>query len=807
MNRLWRDITFTFRGFRRTPTFLVTAVLILAIGIGTSVAMFTVYRTVLVRTLPVADQDRVAVMWTYRDTPDIEYSLGTKELSEVRRKARTMRDVAGVMHGGALTVAMLDGQRSLPLNRSLVTGNFFDVLGARPALGRLLHSSDDDTGPYDAAGSHASKMLVLSYHAWREKFGGDSSVIGRHLVEPLLGWQYTIVGVAPPGLSYPANVDLWIPMWGGWSSEGSMFTVARLALGATLEAAADELFSIENREAPQVHLRGATARTFTETALGDARPVLALLTAAVGLLLLIACFNVGNLLLLRSSSRSREIAVRRALGAGYADILRQLIAESILLATAGGVAGWALATVLVRALVVFAPPQLPRLDEIRLTGAPVWVAVAIATLSLLVFGVVPSLFSARTNFASPLRFDSRAGAESRRRRFVRQTLVASQVALATIMLGAAALLARSLARLQWQDTGYDANHLSILTFTWDARKIDSADKLLELSDRLMRRVEAIPGVTAATPIVIPPLLGTGVWHFRFDKEGQSDAESAMNPTIPIETGGPDYFKTFGISVIRGRAFNDGDRGNAPPVVIVSESVARRFWPGDDPIGKRLHTNADIHGQHWLTVVGEVPDTHLRSLRESSPSIYLPWLQSTWQGYLAIRSAIPLTSLAPALRRAGLEADPAVRLWHAQTMDELLAQPLAEPRLGTLLMSTFGLVALLLAAIGLYGVMTALVRDQTREIGVRMALGATPAIVRRAVLRRAAMVTVAGAVAGLVIFVVSSRALTSLLFEVSPTDPLALGGACLVLVLVGAIAAFLPARRATSIDPVQALRFD
>ena len=239
MNRLWRDITFTFRGFRRTPTFLVTAVLILAIGIGTSVAMFTVYRTVLVRTLPVADQDRVAVMWTYRDTPDIEYSLGTKELSEVRRKARTMRDVAGVMHGGALTVAMLDGQRSLPLNRSLVTGNFFDVLGARPALGRLLHSSDDDTGPYDAAGSHASKMLVLSYHAWREKFGGDSSVIGRHLVEPLLGWQYTIVGVAPPGLSYPANVDLWIPMWGGWSSEGSMFTVARRAQGATHEAAAD----------------------------------------------------------------------------------------------------------------------------------------------------------------------------------------------------------------------------------------------------------------------------------------------------------------------------------------------------------------------------------------------------------------------------------------------------------------------------------------------------------------------------------------------------------------------------------------
>jgi predicted permease len=512
--------------------------------------------------------------------------------------------------------------------------------------------------------------------------------------------------------------------------------------------------------------------------------------------------------LLRASSRAREIAVRRALGAGYADIVRQLVAESILLAIAGGAAGWALAALLVRALVAFAPPQLPRLDEIQLSGAPLSMAIVVATLSLVMFGVVPSFFAGRTNLASPLRFDSRSGRDSRQRRAARQTLVASQIALATVMLAGAALLARSLARLQWQPTGYDANHLSILTFTWSARKADSTGNLLELSDRLMHRVEAIPGVAAATPIVIPPLLGTGVWQWRFDKDGQSAAEAAANPTIPVETGGPDYFKTFGIPIIRGRAFNSSDREKAPAVLIVSESVARRFWPGENPIGKRLRTaNIPDGGPPWRTVVGEVPDTHLRSLRDASPTVYFPWLQSTWQGYFAIRSAIPLASLLPALRRAGTDIDPDVHLWRAQTMDELLAQPLAEPRLGTLLMSTFGLVALLLAAIGLYGVMTALVRDQTHEIGVRMALGATPGIVRKGVMLRAASVMCAGAVAGLVAALVSARAVTSLLYQVSPTDPIALGGACVILVAVGAIAAFIPARRATTIDPMEALRAD
>ncbi|HEY4133462.1 MAG TPA: ABC transporter permease [Gemmatimonadaceae bacterium] len=802
-----RDVMFALRGFRRTPAFFATAVIILGVGIGMSVAMFTVFRTVLMRKLPVIDQDHIAVMWTYRDNPESEFATGPKQLLAFKQNGRTIRDVAGVVHGGALTLAMEDGDNSISLNRSLVTANFFEVLGARPLLGRLMSSSDEYTGPYDVAGTNASKVLVLSYSAWRNKFGGDSSVVGRHLIEPLLGWSYRIIGVAPAGLEYPANVDFWIPTWGGWTSAASSFAIARLAPRATVRAAADEYFAVENRVASEFHLRGATGKTFADAVIGDTRPVLALLTAAVGLLLLIACLNVGNLLLLRASSRTREIAVRRALGAGYADIVRQLVAESVLLAIAGGIAGWGLAALLVKMLIAFAPSQLPRLDEIRLSGTSVEAAVAIAALSLLMFGVIPSLFGARTNLASPLRFDSRGGGESSRRRFVRQTLVASQVALATIMIGGAALLARSLARLERQKPGYDATHLSILTFSWAARNLDSNSKVNDLSDRIMRNVEKVPGVTAATPIVIPPLLGTGVWHWRFDKEGQTETEANLNPTITIETGGPDYFKTFGIPIIRGRAFNNSDGPKAGSVLIVSEAVARRFWPGEDPIGKRLYTQniPDDGGPHWRTIVGIVPETHLRSLRESSPTVYFPWLQSTWQGYFAIRSSVPSASLLPALRRAGLEADPDVHLWRSQTMDEVLAGPLAQPRLGTLLMSAFGLVALLLAAIGLYGVMTALVRDQTREIGIRMALGATSSVVRAGVLRRATVVTLVGAAAGLIVALITSRALTSLLFEVSPTDPIALGGACLLLLLVGALAAFLPARRATSIDPVRALR--
>jgi predicted permease len=811
-DRISQDFRFALRGFRRTPGFFITAVVILALGIGMSVAMFTVFRTVLVRRLPVNDQDRIAVMWMYRDDPNVETAPGTTELAAFKREGRTIRDVAGVAHWPATATAMLDGDRSLALNRGMATGNFFDVLGVRPALGRLFKPSDDDVGTtWDPTGGHSSKVLVLSYAAWQSYFGGDSSVIGRKLTEPLTRWDYRVIGVAPPGFSYPVGDDYWIPMWQGWNSGVSSIAVARLAPGASLRAARDEYAGIERRVAPALQLRGAHAATFTETVLGNVTPVLATLTAAVALLLLIACLNVGNLLLLRASGRAREISVRRALGAAYGDIVRQLFVEAVALAAAGGVLGFLVAIGLLRALVALAPTNLPRLDDVQLGGAPVALAIGISSAAVLLFGMLPALFAARANLASPLRLDSRSGSETRRRRMVRQALVASQIALAMIMLAGAALLARSLERLERQDLGYRSDHLSVLGYSWNARRLDSTSKLIALSDRILSRLQSIHGITSATPIVIPPLLGLTVWHGRYDAEGQTADEVRANPFTAIETGGPDFFKTFGIPLVRGRSFSSDLQTTGPYETIVSESVARRLWPGQDPIGKRIRDSIPPDympgGGSWRTVVGVAKETHLRSIREAAPTVYLPWRQSYWQGSFAIRTSVDVAALTSAIRAAGRDADPDVALWRVRTMDQLLDEPLAQPRLSAMLTMSFGLVALLLAAIGLYGVMSALVRDQLREIGIRIALGATPGRVRRDVLGVAAIVTGVGLVAGLVAALTTSRLFGALLFDVSPVDPVSIGGAGLVLLAVGALAAFLPARRATRVDPVQALRAD
>ena len=812
MDRLRGDLRFAMRGFRRTPGFFITAVTILGLGIGMSVAMFAVFRSVLVRRLPVVDQDHIAVLWTYRDNPSVEQAAGTKELAPWRLEGRTIRDVAGVAHWPPVAAAMLDGERSLALTRGMSTGNFFDVLGVRPALGRLFHSSDDDVGKFDPTGVNASKVLVLSYAAWQSAFAGDSSVIGRTLVEPLLGWKYRVIGVAPPGFSYPVGTDYWIPMWEGWAGSVSVFAVARLEPGATIAAARDEYLGIQRRMHPEVGYGGAHAATFTETVLGNVKPVLTTLTAAVALLLLIACLNVGNLLLLRASGRTREIAVRRALGAAYGDIVRQLFVEALALAIAGGLLGFGVAILVLDVFVAYAPSTLPRVDSIHLNGAPVLGAIGVSAVAVLLFGMLPALFAARTNLASPLRFDARTGSETRRRRTLRQTLVASQIALAMIMLGGAALLARSLERLERQNLGFNPEHLILLRYSWNAKRYDTTPKIIELSERLLPHIRELPGVSSATPIIIPPQLGLSVWHARFDKEGQSESEAKGNPVVPIETAGPEFFKTFGIPIVRGRGFAADLSMNGPFEVIVSESIARRYWPGQDPLGKRLLLPVvkenDMPGHNaWRTVVGVVPDTHLRTVREAAPTVYLPSIQGGWQGDVALRSTVDPAALEPALRKAGIDADPGTVLWHVQTMDQALDEPLAQPRLGTFLMSSFGLVALLLAAIGLYGVMASLVRDQTREIGIRMALGATPSTVRTDVLRRAAIVLGAGAGVGLIAALATSRVFSSLLYQIGPTDPIALVGACVVLLAVAGLASYLPARRATKIDPVQALRAD
>jgi putative ABC transport system permease protein len=786
MSRLWQDARLALRGFRRSPTFAVTAILILGVGIGMATAMWTVFNAVLLRPLPVQDADRL-VLLSALDESGVEISFAESEINEIRRSSRTMRDVAGIVHWSSPSpVPLLDGDHPIVLGQMFVTGNLFDVLGAKPALGRLLRPTDDST----------SRVIVLSYGAWQRRFNGDPSVIGHRLTLPDDHSVYTIVGVAPPGLDYPVGIEAWRPVLGGGFP---MNVVARLAPGATPAAARSEFLAaagpIFSRHQVPVRVAGATVRTLRDGVVAGARPVVVVLTAAVGLLLLIACVNVGNLLLLRAATRSREIAIRRSLGATSWGLVRLLLIESALLAAGGGLIGLAVGELARRTLVVFAPAQLPRLDLVRFSGAPVAAAATIALFTVLVFGVLPALTAANR----PLRLDERAGTSSRQRRRVRQWLVASQVSLALVMLAGAGLLLRSLDRLQHLDLGYAKDHLTFIHVVVPTSYY-TGPGMTQMGDGVMAQLRAIPGVTATTPVMFLPFVGSGMWSLTWETDGQTASQTEANPTLQLEVAGPDYFRVFGVPIVRGRAFLNTDRDSTPLVAIVSEAAARRYWPGQDPIGKRIRIRNDTN--NWR-IVGVVADTHLRVMRQATPLIYVPWRQYYWQGTLAIRSTAGVSQAA--IRRAVADGDPSLTLWSVETMDQYLDEPLAQPRLSSLLLSTFGLVALALAAIGLYGIMASAVREQTRDIGVRMALGATPGRVRAEVLRRGLLVCLGGAAVGLGLALATSRVIASLLFEVSPMDPVALFGACGVLLVVAAIAAYLPASHASRVDPARALQ--
>jgi len=799
-----RSIRIALRGLGRTPAFTAAALSILGLGIGTAVAVFTVFRAVLFQRIPVPNPDRVVVLSTYRD-PTVEFGLVKSDLKVIKRQSRTLREVGGYAHWGTSQGPLVDGDRTLTLGRVVVSGGFFDVLGARPALGRMLKPEDDVVG--------APPSLVISYQNWQQWFGGDPKIVGHHLYEPYSQLTYTIVGVAPPGLDFPNGAGYWLP----WPSPDtgntgfSTIAIARLAPGATPSAAASEVVSIIKRNPiPPWRtgngINGANVKTFTQAMVGDIRPALIALSAAVILLLVIACVNVGGLLLLRANSRTRELAIRRALGATYADVTRQLLLESTLLAVGGGILGLLCAVALIQLLIAAAPSRLPRLDVIGLSGAPIFVTVGVTMLAVLLFGVVPSLLAARTDVASTLRLDSRSGRDSAARRRFRHVLVAGQTTLALVMLAGGALLARSLLRLESIDLGYTPEHLTQLSVSWPSKKYDSVSKYYPLGDDILNRWRAIPGIVSLTPTLIPPLVGENVFLGRVDKEGQSPSEYASNGFYPELSGDKDYFRTFGTPILRGRAFTDADRENAPLVAVVSEMAAKRLWPGENPIGKRIHYLSDSTA--WRTVVGVAGDAHIRALKTVVPLIYVPWRQmGFWQFGFAMRTRGDISSVLPAMRQAVAAVDPQLKLWYVHPTDELLDAPLSQPRMSALLMSVFGVAALLLAAIGLYGLMASIVRERTRELGIRMALGAEPERLRRDVLIHALRVSGIGALVGLVAAFGTSRLLSSILFEVSPADPVALAAACAALLVVVLVAAYAPASRATKIDPANALRAD
>jgi predicted permease len=790
------------RSLRRTPGFTISSVLILGLGIGLATAVFSVTHAMLLRRLPVHDQDRIIALWGENQSRTfLNFPLQLNHAREFARQSHTLESTAFFAYEGAWTSPIKDGDRLIPLALALVSGNYFSVLGAEPVLGRALQPEDDLAG--------AEPVVVLSYATWKRHFGGDRAVLNRRIQLHVTGVEYRIVGVMPPGLDYPRGSDLWSPIVPAFAKRGTLEDgdvdlIGRLRPGAAPDAARDELttFFRNDPDSRWAGVINGVATSFPRVITGDARPAVLAFSLATALLLLITCINVANLLLVRGLARARELSVRTALGASRGQVVRHLLGENAVLALAGGLLGILLAQAGLRAFIAFAPTSLPRVGPIGIDATALAGALGITLGALLLFGLFPAIASSRVDLLATLRAGTRqsAGRGSRR---TAEALVTLQIALAVLVLGAAGLIGRSLLKLERANLAFEPTRLLIADLTIQVDALGTKEQQANLLGRLTADVLAIPGVLALSPVVAIPFSGSGGWDGRAAAIGQTPEEEKQNPMLNMEVVTPGYFATFQLPVLRGRGFSEADRAESPRVVILSESAARHFWPGKSPVGERVRLGNDT-----ATVVGIVPDTRYRDLRDARPSIYFPFAQSRFPfapTTFAIRSSLPAAELAPQVRRVLGAADPAVAVVRVAPFGSWLEGPLAQPRFNAFLLGVFAAGALLLAAVGLFGVMAQLVKQRTRELGIRIALGATANDVRVMVLGRGLGIAGVGVAVGIAGALLVNRTLSAMLYGISPTDGVTLllvGG---IILGVAAVATGIPARAGTRIDPVVSLR--
>jgi predicted permease len=804
------DLWLAWRGLRRARGFTFAAVLTLAVGVAGTTVMFTLIQGVLMRPLPVRNQERLIIGWQeLRSVGFGHWPFQTSDIIAIARESQLLESVAGVDYNGSQPYVTVENGSATFINGVSVTGDFFRVLGVEPILGRALNRADDM--------SSAEKVLVISHGLWQRRYGSSPAVIGRTLT--VREHQFRIVGVMPREFEYPRGADAWLTS----SALTSMLTnaafrvdldlIARLRPGVTIAQATSELTgSIARLEAsaPAGGPRGRTPvlRSFTDVVVGDVRMAMFVLFGAVGLVLLIASANVANLLLLRGETRRGELAVRAALGAGRGRLARQLLAESVVLAFIASALGLGLTSWSLQTILQLVPDGLPRVESVRIDAGVVLFTIAVAFFSAALVGLVPALSSTRADLAAQLRSGIR-GAAGTAARQGRRALVVAQVALAVTIVVAAGLLTRSLIRLQAVDMGLAADRLVFVQLAMPQAKYGARDRHLQFLNEVIAQFEAAPGIEGATPVNTPPFAGTGGWDLPvFAAEGQSAEQAAKNPSLNLEAVHANYFDTFNVAVVLGRRFAETDRQGAPNVVIVSEDVAARTWPGQNPIGKRLKFGGVAFPEPWRTVVGVARLTRYRELAERRATLYLPAEQFLVAAQmLVLRTSSPLSLVTPLARERIRAVDPDVLVMRVAPFAEMLQGPLARPRFNALLIGVFGVVALLLASIGLYALMAAYVRQRYTEIGIRVALGATAGDVRSHVLGEGLRLAGVGAAIGLVGAVSATRVLRSLLFEIHPLDPAALVSAALLLVGVAAVASYLPARRAMRVNPAILLRTD
>jgi putative ABC transport system permease protein len=767
-------------------------VVVLACGIGLSVAMFAVADTILRRPLPVLDQERVVVIWGEAGGSMRTLPLSPRHFERFRHEARTLQEVAGTLSIDSSARAIRDGEQTFRARLSPVTGNFFAVLGSNALLGRTLVADDDRPG--------AGPVAVLSYGLWRGRFAGNPAVLGRRLELPN-SRVVTVVGVAAPGLEYPAGTELWVPFASVPAVE--VMPIGRLSPQATAAEAAAELRSSFEREQENAW-RGLRAAAVPVSSLifGEVRPALLLLTAAAAMLLLTACVNVGNLLLLRGIGRQQEIAVRLALGASHGRVVRLLLVESLPVATLGCVIGVAMSIELVRVLVALAPANIPRLEEVRLHGVPLGLAVLVSCGAALGSALLPALWLPRD--AGLLQVPGRNTTAPKSVVLTQRVMVVLQMGLAVFVLFMAGLLGRTLAALHDIDTGLAVDHVAVIELGLPERKFGSAQRVAAMYQSLLPRIEALPGVrSAATVSVVPFTGGTAGWDGPFVADGESATPRVFNFAVV----GPEYFETMGITIRNGRTFDRNDRRGSAPVAVVSEQAARLLAIGDGAVGRRIRLSASPGD--WRTVVGVAAETRYRAIRGAAPTVYLPLEQfpdvMTLITTVVVRTGIGPAAAVPAIRDAVAQTDADVTVLQAAALSDLVSEQFTAPRLNAVLVSLFAAGAALLAAVGLYSLLAAVVNARRRELAVRQAIGATPARMRRMVVSESLRLCGAGVILGLAGGLACGRWLESVLYGVAPYDVQTVLAVVSLLTVVSLAACYVPARAATRADLMMLLR--
>ena len=776
------------------------------LGIGVTVAMFSIVYGVALRPLPYADPDRLVVLHdTHPERTGGAFGSWLVNFRDWQQQAKSFSGMAIFAHWTFNLTGRAVPERILG---SRVSGEFFDILGAPPILGRTLIAADDGAG--------REFVAVLSHGGWQRVFGGDPSVVGQ--IVALNGQPHTIVGVMPPSFRFPdEDVELWAPLGDqlrGTSRESRfMLTVARLDPDVTLESAGQEMALISGRLAEAYPDENAGWRVSVisahETIVGDIRPVLLALLGAVSFVLLIACGNVANLLLARATARRRESAIRAAIGAGRGRLVRQFLTESLVLSVIGTTLGVALAWAAMPLLLRAQPADLPRLSEVNIDLTICAFAAAVAVVTTMLFGLLPAWHGARTSLAESLHAGggtSAGGGRAGRR--LRDVLVVVEVALSLTLLIGGGLMLRSMSRLLDVDPGFDAANVLRLSVFLGPPTYGTVAAQKAYVTRALEQLAQIGGVTMAAAVTQVPMVDTySVQQFRI--EGRA-VEPAQALTAQYRAVSEDYFATMSIAVLLGRGVRASDDERSAPVVVINQTMARRFWPDGSPIGQRLTGVRDGGFQEWMTIVGVVGDVKSGGLHaDEQPAIYAPYRQREfpwlrWSSFVVRSAASPLP-LVQNIRAALLEVDPNQPVYGITTLAAVVRQSTADRRLGTALVSLFALLAVILASVGIYGVIACSVVDRTHEIGVRLALGARPRNVLAMVCRHGLGLTALGVLAGLGCAFLVTRFLATLLFDVSPTDPATFVTIPLVLFVVAGIACYLPARRATRVDPMVTLR--